>query len=146
MRKSTLFIINIFLISGLFGCSSKEAHSTPSAKSEAQVNTQKREPESVVITKTDPLISKNPKLFDYDLSYQEMDKIEKSNLHLQQQNYALANKRTQEPDLSQNKNLTNKEKIKIEKENRRNTLLRTIPPAKRAVYKGNDFSASFPQN
>lgn len=146
MRKSTLFIINIFLISGLFGCSSKEAHSTPSAKSEAQVNTQKREPGSIVITKTDPLISKNPKLFDYDLSYQEMDKIEKSNLHLQQQNYALANKRTQESDLSQNKNLTNKEKIKIEKENRRNTLLKTIPPAKRAVYKGNDFSASFSQN
>lgn len=146
MRKSTLFIINIFLISGLFGCSSKEAHSTPSAKSEAQVNTQKREPVSIVITKTDPLISKNPKLFDYDLSYQEMDKIEKSNLHLQQQNHALANKRTQESDLSQNKNLTNKEKIKIEKENRRNTLLKTIPPAKRAVYKGNDFSASFPQN
>jgi hypothetical protein len=75
-----------------------------------------------------------------------MDRIEKSNLHLQQQNYALANKRTQELDLSQNKNLTNKEKIKIEKENRRNTLLKTIPPTKRAVYKGNDFSTSFPQN
>ena len=146
MRKSTLFIINIFLISGLFGCSSKEAHSTPSAKSESQINTQNQEPDSIVITKTDPLISKNQKLFDYDLSYQEMDKIEKSTLHLQQQNHALANKRTQESDLAQNKSLTNKEKIKVEKENRRNTLLKTIPPAKRAVYKGNDFSTSFPQN
>ena len=41
------------------------------------------------------------------ISCQEMNRIEKSNLHLQQQNYALANKRTQELDLSQNKNLTN---------------------------------------
>ena len=37
-------------------------------------------------------------------------------------------------------------RCKIEKENRRNTLFKTIPPAKRAVYKGNDFSTSFPQN
>ncbi len=75
-----------------------------------------------------------------------MSKIEKSNLHLQQQSQALANKRTQGSDLPQNKKLTNKEKIKIEKENRRNTLLKTIPPTKRAVYTGNDFSTSFPQN
>ena len=65
MRKSTLFIINIFLISGLFGCSSKEAHSTPSAKSESQINTQNQEPESIAITKTDPLISKNQKFKRY---------------------------------------------------------------------------------
>ena len=146
MKKNTLFIINIFLIFSLFGCHSKEAHSTPSAKSESQVNTQNQEPESIVTANADPLISENQKLFDYDLSCQEMNRIEKSNLHLQQQNYALANKRTQELDLAQNKNLTNKEKIKTEKENRRNTLLKTIPPTKRAVYKGNDFSTSFPQN
>ena len=75
-----------------------------------------------------------------------MSEIKKLKWRLQQQNQALASKRTQESYLPQNKNLTNKEKIKIEKENRRNTLLKTIPPTKRAVYKGNDFSTSFPQN
>ena len=146
MKKNTLFIINIFLIFSLFGCHSKEAHSTPSAKSESQVNNQNQEPESIVTANADPLISENQKLFDYSLSYQEMSKIEKSNLHLQQQNQALANKRTQGSDFPQNKKLTNKEKIKIEKENRRNTLFKTIPPAKRSLYTGNDFSTSFPQN
>jgi len=141
MKKNTLFIVNIFLIFSLFGCNSK-----PSAKSESQVNTPNQEQVSITVANTDSSTPENQKLFDYDLSCQEMYRIEKSNLHLQQQNYALANKRTQELDLSQNKNLTNKEKIKIEKENRRNTLLKTIPPTKRAVYKGNDFSTSFPQN
>jgi len=146
MKKNTLFIINIFLIFSLFGCHSKEAHSAPSAKSELRVNTQNQEPESIVTANADPLISENQQLFDYSLSYQEMSKIEKSNLHLQQQNQTLANKRTQGSDLPQNKKLTNKEKIKIEKENRRNTLFKTIPPAKRSLYTGNDFSTSFPQN
>lgn len=108
MKKNTLFIINIFLIFSLFDCHSKEAHSTPSAKSESQVNTQNQEPESIVTANADPLISENQKLFDYSLSYQEMSKIEK--------------------------------------ENRRNTLFKTIPPAKRSLYTGNDFSTSFSQN
>lgn len=146
MKKNTLFIINIFLIFSLVGCNSKGVHNEPSAKPELRANTQNQEPESIVTANADPLISENQQLFDYSLSYQEMSKIEKSNLHLQQQNQALANKRTQGSDLPQNKKLTNKEKIKIEKENRRNTLFKTIPPAKRAVYKGNDFSTSFPQN
>lgn len=146
MKKNTLFIINIFLIFSLSGCNSKGMHPKPSAKSESQVNTQNQEPESIVTANADPLISANQKLLNYSLSDQEMNKIDNSNLHLQQQNQALANKRTQESYLPQNKNLTNKEKIKIEKENRRNTLLKTIPPAKRAVYTGHDFSPSFPQN
>ena len=90
--------------------------------------------------------SAKQKLLNYSLSYKEMSKIDNSNLHLQQQNQALANKRTQESYLPQNKNLTNKEKIKIEKENRRNTLLKTIPPAKRPLYTGRAFNTSFPQN
>ena len=146
MKKNTLFIINIFLIFSLVGCNSKGVHNEPSAKPELRANTQNQEPESIVTANADPLISANQKLLNYSLSYQEMSKIDNSNLHLQQQNQALANKRTQESYLPQNKNLTNKEKIKIEKENRRNTLFKTIPPAKRAVYKGNDFSTSFPQN
>jgi len=146
MKKNTLFIINIFLIFSLVGCNSKGVHNEPSAKPELRANTQNQEPESIVTANADPLISENQKLFDYSLSYQEMSKIEKSNLHLQQQNQALANKRTQGSDLPQNKKLTNKEKIKIEKLYRRNTLFKTIPPAKRGVYKGNDFSTSFPQN
>jgi hypothetical protein len=121
-------------------------HKETSPKSESPVNTQNQEPESIVTANADPLISANQKLLNYSLSYKEMSEIEKSNLHLQQQNQALAIKRTQESDLVQNKNLTNKEKIKIEKENRRNTLLKTIPPTKRAVYTGHDFSPSFPQN
>lgn len=146
MKKNTLFIINIFLIFSLSGCNSKGMHPKPSAKSESQVNTQNQEPESIVTANADPLISANQKLLNYSLSHQEMNKIDNFNLHLQQQNQALANKRNQESYLPQNKNLTNKEKIKIEKENRRNTLLKTIPPAKRAVYTGHDFSPSFPQN
>lgn len=141
MKKNTLFIVNIFLIFSLFGCNSK-----PSAKSESQVNTPNQEQVSITVANTDSSTPENQKLFDYSLSYQEMSKIEKSNLRLQQQNQAFANKRVQESDSLKNKNLTNKEKIKIEKENRRNTLLKTIPPTKRAVYKGNDFSTSFPQN
>lgn len=146
MKKNTLFIINTFLIFSLVGCNSKGVHNEPSAKPELRANTQNQEPESIVTANADSLISKNQKLFDYVLSDQEMSEIEKSNLHLQQQNQALAVKRTQESDLVQNKNLTNKEKIKIEKEDRRNTFLKTIPPTKRAVYTGNDFSTSFPQN
>lgn len=146
MKKNTLFIINIFLIFSLSGCNSKGMHPKPSAKSESQVNTQNQEPESIVTANADPLISANQKLLNYSLSHQEMNKIDNFNLNLQQQNQALANKRNQESYLPQNKNLTNKEKIKIEKENRRNTLLKTIPPAKRAVYTGHDFSPSFPQN
>ena len=141
MKKNTLFIVNIFLIFSLFGCNSK-----PSAKSESQVNTPNQEQVSITVANTDSSTPENQKLFDYSLSYQEMSKIEKSNLRLQQQNQAFANKRVQESDSLKNKNLTNKEKIKIEKEDRRNTLLKTIPPAKRGVYKGNDFSTSFPQN
>ena len=38
------------------------------------------------------------------------------------------------------------EVIKIEKEDRRNTLLKTIPPAKRPLYTVRDFNTSFPQN
>ena len=146
MKKNTLFIINIFLIFSLFGFNSKGMHPEPSAKSESQVNTQNQEPESIVTANADPLISAKQKLLNYSLSYKEMNKIDNSNLHLQQQNQALENKRTQESYLPQNKNLTNKEKIKIEKENRRNTLFKTIPPAKRSLYTGNDFSTSFPQN
>ncbi len=69
MKKNTLFIINIFLIFSLVGCNSKDVHSRPSAKPELRANTQNQEPESIVITTTDPLISENQKLFDYSLSY-----------------------------------------------------------------------------
>ena len=141
MKKNTLFIVNIFLIFSLFGCNSKA-----SAKSELQVNSPNQEPVSITVANTDSSIPENQKLFDYSLSYQEMSKIEKSNLRLQQQNQAFANKRVQESDSLKNKNLTNKEKIKIEKEDRRNTLLKTIPPAKRPLYTGRDFNTSFPQN
>ena len=141
MKKNTLFIVNIFLIFSLFGCNSK-----PSAKSVSQVNTPNQEQVSITVANTDSSTPENQKLFDYSLSYQEMSKIEKSNLRLQQQNQAFANKRVQESDSLKNKNLTNKEKIKIEKEDRRNTLLKTIPPAKRPLYTGRDFNTSFPQN
>jgi hypothetical protein len=141
MKKNTLFIVNIFLIFSLFGCNSK-----PSAKSELQVNSPNQEPVSITVANTDSSIPENQKLFDYSLSYQEMSKIEKSNLRLQQQNQAFANIRAQESDSLKNKNLTNKEKIKIEKEDRRNTLLKTIPPAKRPLYTGRDFNTTFPQN
>ena len=141
MKKNTLFIVNIFLIFSLFGCNSK-----PSAKSESQVNTPNQEQVSITVANTDSSTPENQKLFDYSLSYQEMSKIEKSNLRLQQQNQAFANKRVQESDSLKNKNLTNKEKIKIEKEDRRNTLLKTIPPAKRPLYTVRDFNTSFPQN
>ena len=137
MKKNTLFIVNIFLIFSLFGCNSK-----PSAKSDSQVNTPNQEQVSITVANTDSSTPENQKLFDYSLSYQEMSKIEKSNLRLQQQNQAFANKRVQESDSLKNKNLTNKEKIKIEKEDSRNTLLKTIPPAKRPLY----FNTSFPQN
>ncbi|MCP5363272.1 MAG: hypothetical protein H6911_04905 [Rickettsiaceae bacterium] len=141
MKKNTLFIVNIFLIFSLFGCNSK-----PSAKSESQVNTPNQEQVSITVANTDSSIPENQKLFDYSLSYQEMSEIKKLKWRLQQQNQALASKRTQESYLPQNKNLTNKEKIKIEKEDRRNTLLKTIPPAKRPLYTGRDFNTTFPQN
>ena len=141
MKKNTLFIVNIFLIFSLFGCNSK-----PSAKSELQVNSPNQEPVSITVANTDSSIPENQKLFDYSLSYQEMSEIKKLKWRLQQQNQALASKRTQESYLPQNKNLTNKEKIKIEKEDRRNTLLKTIPPAKRPLYTGRAFNTSFPQN
>ncbi len=138
MKKNTLFIVNIFLIFSLFGCNSK-----PSAKSESQVNTPNQEQVSITVANTDSSTPENQKLFDYSLSYQEMSKIEKSNLRLQQQNQAFANKRVQESDSLKNKNLTNKEKIKIEKEDRRNTLLKTIPPAKRPYIQGEILTLLF---
>ncbi|MBN8523033.1 MAG: hypothetical protein J0M23_04150 [Rickettsiales bacterium] len=141
MKKNTLFIVNIFLIFSLFGFNSK-----PSAKSELQVNSPNQEPLSITVANNNSSIPENQKLFDYSLSYQEMSEIKKLKWRLQQQNQALASKRTQESYLPQNKNLTNKEKIKIEKEDRRNTLLKTIPPAKRPLYTGRAFNTSFPQN
>ena len=141
MKKNTLFIVNIFLIFSLVGCNSKA-----SAKSELQVNTPNQEPVSITVANNNSSIPENQKLFDYSLSYQEMSEIKKLKWRLQQQNQALASKRTQESYLPQNKNLTNKEKIKIEKEDRRNTLLKTIPPAKRPLYTGRDFNTTFPQN
>ena len=141
MKKNTLFIVNIFLTFSLFGCNSK-----PSAKSDSQVNTPNQEPVSITVANNNSSIPENQKLFDYSLSYQEMSEIKKLKWRLQQQNQALASKRTQESYLPQNKNLTNKEKIKIEKEDRRNTLLKTIPPAKRPLYTVRDFNTSFPQN
>lgn len=141
MKKNTLFIVNIFLIFSLFGCNIKA-----SAKSELQVNTPNQEPVSITVANNNSSIPENQKLFDYSLSYQEMSEIKKLKWRLQQQNQALASKRTQESYLPQNKNLTNKEKIKIEKEDRRNTLLKTIPPAKRPLYTGRAFNTSFPQN
>ena len=141
MKKNTLFIVNIFLIFSLFGCNSKA-----SVKSELQVNTPNQEPVSITVANNDSSTPENQKLFNYSLSYQEMSEIKKLKWRLQQQNQALASKRTQESYLPQNKNLTNKEKIKIEKEDRRNTLLKTIPPAKRPLYTGRAFNTSFPQN
>ena len=44
-----------------------------------------------------------------------MSKIDNSKVHLQQQNQALANKRTQRVIFTTKQNLTNKEKLKLKK-------------------------------
>ena len=132
IRKNILFSVSFLLI--LFLCSCVKKDSRSFSKNLSSSNDSKGK--LVKIKKSDYSSSNAYGLGEYNLTTQEKDEVISESNHNMPINYENETAKY-DADVQRNHGLTNKEMVKIEREDRRNTFNKTRPSGNHEYH--NDF-------